>query len=248
MDDIKIRRTRGDYISLDLSDPQIAAHVSSKTSQARLIAAQLDTVFYPFFNDKSDLVVLDLGANIGLFSMHVSDCCSKIFAIEPTPSHFSILQKNIKNLPRITPLRYAVSPTNGPIEFFIDESNSTMNSLVKRTSTSHTTSVEGMTLRAIVSIINQKKIDFCKIDIEGSEYESITASSVGEVKDVVRNFFIETHETHGRSFDFMAKHFLDIFTDAGYSATRTGIDAIFATRINQKNLNSCSSLGKASSC
>lgn len=118
MKDLKIKRTRGDYIKLDLSDPQIAEHVSSGTSQARLIAVQLETPFYPYFKDKDGLVVLDLGANIGLFSIHVSDCCSKIFAVEPTPSHFSILQKNIKNLPVITPLNFAVSPTDGPVEFF----------------------------------------------------------------------------------------------------------------------------------
>ena len=175
-------------------------------------------------------MVLDLGANIGLFSIHVSDCCSKIFAVEPTPAHFSILQKNIKNLPVITPLNFAVSPKDGPVEFFIDESNSTMNSLVRRTQTSHIVSVEGMMLKMLVEATGQKKIDFCKVDIEGSEYESITFESISSVKDVVRNFFIETHETHGKDFDFMAERFSGIFTGNGYATVRTGKDAVFASR------------------
>lgn len=227
MSEFKIRRTKGDYILLDTSDPVVAAHLSDRTSQAHLIAAQLEKPFYPYFDGKENLVVLDLGANVGLFSIHVSDC-SKVFAVEPTPSHFEVLKRNIKNLKTITPLNYAISPTNGPVTFFIDESNSTMNSLVQRTATSHTISVEGVTLKRAVELTGQTRIDFCKVDMEGSEFTSITDEAVASVRGVIRSFFIETHETHGRDFNFMANHFLKLFQDNGYHSKRTGVDSVFA--------------------
>lgn len=228
---VQIKRSQGDHYNLLINDDDVRNHFANRSNYTGAIMDQLEKEMYSFyFKDKNDLVVLDLGANIGLFSIHVSDCCRKIFAIEPTPSHFSVLEKNLKSLDNTKPLNYALSSSDGQIEFFLYDGNSTMNSLSKRSHNGQRILVDGITFKSLLGKIEETKIDFCKIDIEGSEYFSITKESIADVKDNIDNFFIEVHEVEGKSFSFMINHFKEIFESNGYKTSILGIDGLFASK------------------
>jgi len=104
------------------------------------------------FNDirKSD-VVLDIGANVGAFSMFISRIVKQVYAIEPITTE--ILLKNISNnnIKNIKVVQTALGNTNE-----VSWLNET-----KKIKTFNLTSIIGMC---------DGKIDFLKLDCEGGEW------------------------------------------------------------------------------
>ena len=66
--------------------------------------------YYPIKASKND-VVLDIGANIGIFTCKLASKVNRVIAIEPEPSNFSTLTKNVKqnNFFNVNLLNLAVS-------------------------------------------------------------------------------------------------------------------------------------------
>ncbi len=65
-------------------------------------------------------VVIDVGANIGMFSLFVAEQCSsaRIFAIEPSPVAFDVLQKNLAlYAPEATVLQCGLADSDREAEF-----------------------------------------------------------------------------------------------------------------------------------
>ena len=46
------------------------------------------------FNQKKDMVILDVGAQVGIVTHYMRQFAKKIYAIEPSPEHFEALKKN----------------------------------------------------------------------------------------------------------------------------------------------------------
>lgn len=67
---------------------------------------------------KKDSTVIDVGANIGLFSVFSAGRAKKVYAFEPTHGNFSILEKNIKDTKlgkKIIPIQKAVGEREGRV-------------------------------------------------------------------------------------------------------------------------------------
>ena len=66
--------------------------------------------YYPIKTRKDD-IVLNVGANIGIFTLKVAKNVRWVISIEPEPQTFSMLSKNImaNNLSNVTFLNLAVS-------------------------------------------------------------------------------------------------------------------------------------------
>jgi FkbM family methyltransferase len=72
-----------------------------------------------YFKETGDL--LDVGSNIGYYTSLFTQIAApnaKIVAFEPTPSTFSVLQKNVATLPQVTTEKLALSDKIGTITFF----------------------------------------------------------------------------------------------------------------------------------
>ena len=72
-----------------------------------------------YFKESGDL--LDVGSNIGYYASLFTQIASpeaKIVAFEPTPSTFTILQKNVGSLPKVQTEQIALSDKTGSITFF----------------------------------------------------------------------------------------------------------------------------------
>jgi len=228
---IKIKQSKGGYKNIPLSEDEEKSHFSKNTNCTKEILKQLDDLMYQFyFKDKKDLVVLDLGANVGLFSLHIADSCKKIYSVEPTPSHFKLMKKFTKDFDNIKCLNYAVHTEDEDVTFFLAGSNSTMNSLLDRDNNKNSITVKGKKLSSIISEVNCKKVDFCKIDIEGSEDQVINYKCIEEVKDIVDNFFIEFHRVNGKDFPELNSQFTEVFEKNGYKVDRIHIDSILASK------------------
>ena len=124
-------------------------------------------------------VVLDLGANIGLFSRKAAKIAGKVISVEASPEHFACLVENTSEFNNIEYINALVVGN--------DNSGDT------NTVYSHRSSKETITIEKIMKIYNLDKIDFIKVDIAGGEYALLSNTPV-EVLDKIDKISCETHD------------------------------------------------------
>lgn len=143
-------------------------------------------------------IVMDIGANIGVFSLYAAkQKAKKIYSIEPLPQNIPFIKKNIKvnkfNGPNI--INVAVSNRNGVGKLYLGDldshglffSHNYKDGFVKFIE------VPTLTLEKIINDNKIIKIDFLKIDCEGSEGEIIRSTN----KDIwkkINKIAIEYHD------------------------------------------------------
>lgn len=129
---------------------------------------------------KPGTTFFDVGANAGLFSLAAGKKLygqsSSIFAFEPCPSTFAILQKNLQlnDLTQVRAMCSAISESTGECELFVNaQFKDALNSLQPP---SHTDAdvvarvrVPTITLDEFVARENIPQVDVMKVDVEGAE-------------------------------------------------------------------------------
>lgn len=123
---------------------------------------------------KSGMMVYDIGANIGYYSMLAAQLVGpsgKIYAFEPDDRNFTYLVHNIKQngfSGIIIPMKKAVSNYTGDTKIYLDEINPGDNSLFKRPTSGDITKVQTIALDEF--FLDGIKPDVIKMDIEGAEF------------------------------------------------------------------------------
>ena len=165
----------------------VSRHVSGFTLKVparyiRYFPSNYELSNITFLNERlgSGMTVIDVGAHIGLLSVIMAQkvgSSGKVFAFEPTPSTFRILEEIIR-INRlndiVVPIKKAVSEEPGKTNFYVTDieahnSNSLANT--KRDyGNEHEISVELVTIDETVLLYDLPKVDFLKIDAEGAEY------------------------------------------------------------------------------
>jgi FkbM family methyltransferase len=137
--------------------------------------------------------ILDVGANIGMASIYFANRypSAKIIAIEPEPTNFRMLEKNIAAYPGISAVRAALWPSGGEVSVVAP---SGMNGSYGHWgfTVSDGTGVRAVTVPAILQEFEIATIDILKVDIEGAELELFSANC--EWLKHVRYVMIETHD------------------------------------------------------
>lgn len=126
--------------------------------------------------------VVDLGANVGMFSTFASRLSRRVLAFEPLPANFEQLQRNVGTRPNVTLLRQAVSGAPGVLRIYrpahpklggtpsvYREGNQLL--------TDEFDEAPATTLDAVFDEHGVDRCDLLKIDVEGSEYEILHAAS-----------------------------------------------------------------------
>jgi FkbM family methyltransferase len=115
--------------------------------------------------------VIDVGANVGLFSyyarLHAPQ--AKIFAFEADPSTFSLLSSNVTGL-GIECSNVAAASENGEISFFSSEVSG-WSSLFQSRGASTATKVTVPAIKLSEALKDTAVIDLLKVDVEGAEYD-----------------------------------------------------------------------------
>jgi len=128
--------------------------------------------------------VVDLGANIGYFSLLAARLVGpggKVFSFEPEPKNFKYLKKNIKinNYTQVKAYQKAVSNRNGKTKLFVcsyDTGHHTINQnkgieAYKRGRVIKEQSIKIETVTLDNFLRNKvNKVDVIKMDVEGAEY------------------------------------------------------------------------------
>lgn len=123
---------------------------------------------------KAGNVVIDLGAHIGTFTLYAARLGAKVFAVEPSPDSFALLERNITTnhfTKNVTAINQAVDPNQQYLTLNLNEINPGMNTSFGRTQ--NQVRVKALSLRDLFSTYNIVHCDLLKCDIEGGEYENL---------------------------------------------------------------------------
>ena len=191
----------GNEINLSSSE-NYKNHALAEHSCVDAIVSQFNNEFYYYLKDQEELNLIDLGANIGLFSLFVSPVCEKVFAVEPTPSHFELLKEvvDLSGKTNIELHQLAIGTADGEAEFNIHERNSTMNSFLDCPVDPHsgkTVKVKTQTLNSFIDSLDVDRVGFVKMDIEGFENEVIFEPSFEDALTKIDGLYVEVHDFAG---------------------------------------------------
>ncbi len=153
-------------------------------------------------------VIIDIGANQGVFSIFAAAKSAKVFAVEPDPNNYSILLRNIEMnglQDSIFPINKAVSSTTGAITLYVPERDGTaLTGLITTTpvvsamyQTMDVTSMRELTVPTLsfselLKDVGDTEIDLLKIDVEGAELDILYSGKEEEFLGIKR-LVMETH-------------------------------------------------------
>lgn len=173
----------------------------------------MDRVYDPYLLNKKDLVILDIGANVGLFSFYAHPYAKKIYALEPSKSHVEVMKamlesNGIEDKVEVVPV--ALSINTGTARFYTRPDNVTMNSLSSAaTGDKEFEDVETVSFDELFKRLNLDWVDFVKLDIEGSECEVIGSEGFDKVSDKIGVIMGEYHNWSMTNPEQLKTYFLD---------------------------------------
>jgi FkbM family methyltransferase len=172
------------------------------------------TYYFKMLNKNETPFIIDCGANIGVsiiyFKSIFPNC--KILAFEPDPFLFEYLERNIaiNKLKDIEIYQKAVWDKETIIEFFQEKSDSGRLSLNSNLEMHKSTLIEVDS--CLLSDYISTKVDFLKVDIEGSEWPVV--KEIEEKLKFVERIFIESHSFIGDKQD--AHKILKLLSDNNF--------------------------------
>jgi len=180
--------------------------------------------------DTYNPIVLDIGANVGYFSLCAILKLKKpyIYAYEPIKGNYHLLQQNIDRAPYegLKPFNMAVSNKAGDITLrFSEDDITTSASLLSNATGSHEEVVKCTTLEDIMRDNKLNRIDLLKMDCEGAEY-NILYNTTPQQFAKINCIALETHAGSGEKENHNA---LEAFLkSAGYQTQTSNGNFIWA--------------------
>jgi FkbM family methyltransferase len=147
----------------------------------------------------TDRTILDLGANIGVFSLYASEICvqARIDAYEPFPSTYERLVTNIESnglSRRVKCFNEGVGAVNGVAAMRLDNTVSVCGRVdVLDKKDSNAVEVKISSFEDALERMEVSNVDFVKMDIEGSEEEILLGCSPNSFKQFTR-ISVEIHK------------------------------------------------------
>lgn len=150
----------------------------------------------PYFNQDSNPVIWDVGANVGQSSLEyvrwVRNC--RIRAFEPFPTTFNELRKNVNSFDAIQCYQFALGESAYTMEVH-EQGSSSMNRidsvLEKEKKNSQLVKIQVRTIDEQLREVNDSHIDLLKIDTEGHEIAVLNGSRDALKANTIRFIDIE---------------------------------------------------------
>jgi FkbM family methyltransferase len=168
-------------------------------------------------------VLLDIGANIGLYSIYAGVKGVKVYSFEPDSLNFAILNKNIflnKLSKTVTAYNVALSANNTLDKIYISQfisgaSFHQIDKTLKKTD-SHE---QGVAILSLDSAVKQLEInvDHLKIDVDGNEKNILLGSHELFSGSKLKSILIEIENINSSASNQLVK----MLNDYGFSSTET---------------------------
>lgn len=168
--------------------------VRRKTSDFSIFRQIFIKKEYDFDLGFEPVTIIDAGANVGYASLWfaIKFKNSRIIAIEPEESNYSVLSENVSSFKRIIPLKFALWYKETKLNIF-DTGYDHWGYAVRESKSHSIGSTPTITINKILTKYNLEKIDLLKIDIEGAEKELFEKGSQLWINKVSA-IFIELHD------------------------------------------------------
>jgi FkbM family methyltransferase len=192
---------------------------------------------------RPDSHIIDIGANIGWYTIHTAAMLKSgnIHCFEPIPETHKKLVNNIKlnNLTNIVVNNIALSEKKQTLTFYFDpyQSGSSSSKDITESPTVERIQLESMTFDEYVEKNKLAKIDFVKCDVEGAEL-FVFQGAMNTLKKYTPVVFTELLRKWAAKFGYHPNDIMDLFHSIGYGAyyTREGylhpIDKIDENTVN----------------
>ena len=172
--------------------------------------------------------ILDIGANVGLFSILASGKIGaegKIFAFEPTKKTFNILEENLKlnNCSNVFPVETALSNFKGKVSFEVPEVVTTKYNYgdsyqsMSADFNNKSNLVECIKLDEFIGDREIHHVDLIKIDIEGAEKLCFEGAERLFSKDKKPIIIMESDDSLCDRFGYTTFDTLQFLSKFGYS-------------------------------
>ena len=224
---------RGDFAVVDYSVPKLQTlstsglqfEMSSFPEEEGAAAA-----YFRRYTPEEGETIFDIGAHCGVSAYHFSKAVGprgKVIAFEPDHLNYSLLLKNIERhgLSNVTPVRAAVGGTRGKAEFNSEGTQgSGLSHHFGRPSFCKTEMVDVITLGDALDRWGVPQ--FCKIDIEGAEIETLEAASERLGRERIPLALDTSHIVNGTRTQFEVERILKAI---GYDTESVEIDGFMNT-------------------
>lgn len=203
MQSSEFRLADGTRVTLNaVSDPLVARYLGRPKAFVAEMISQINqrNYYYGLFTGRKGMVFVDLGANLGLVSIHAAPVCRRVLAVEAEPATWSVLAAITRPWRVIECVNVAVTAKTGPVTLSIDQRDWTCHTATNPLPGHPTKTVPGLAFGDLINRYGlEDGIDLCKVDIEGSEIEAFSEDTIRQAP--VRRWYMEVHRTPGRSRD-----------------------------------------------
>lgn len=171
------------------------------------------------FKISESQTIVDIGANIGEFTLAVAKIADKVIAIEPDSTVFNCLKKNTEGMSAVTALEYAIGPKDGESIFYSSYKRNDSSLYKSEDVDVEEVIVTQKTLKTVLTECNLHKIDLLKVEAEGFEPE-ILRSALDVLSEVVRKVAVDGGpERDGKP---TADECINILKEAGHKVWKNG--------------------------
>jgi FkbM family methyltransferase len=196
---------QGSWMYLDDKD-------SLKLSQYGIYEPEETTIIKKLV--KKNHTVLDIGANIGYFTLIMAKQCKQVYGFEPEHRNFQTLKKNVKlnQLSNVKLYNLAVAETSGKATLHLCEGNRGMYRIYpSRWCNEGITEIETVRISDIIH-----HADFVKMDVEGAELGALRG-----MKDLFNNnditLLMEFHPPSIEEYGSQPIAIYDLLKNLGYN-------------------------------
>ena len=193
--------------------------IKSRTEYFRVIhhGGETDYLEAMLAKLRSDDILFDIGANIGMVSLHAGKIC-KTVAFEPDPSFRERLEGNKRLNPDcvLTVESIAISDSDSSVELFTEGADGNSPSLIRGIK-SQSVLVQSRTLDSLISEGRLPRPSVIKMDIEGAEILALRGGREFLLsEDRPRTLFIEVHDTFLPDFGSTTFEVEELLKEFGY--------------------------------
>jgi FkbM family methyltransferase len=196
-------------------------------SSAETLLDNYESEVFSFFIPRPNDVVIDVGANIGYFTIYASRKVGKdglVIALEPMDEAYNCLMKNIRlnRLNNVKPFKLALWSSETTLRLYRTKGYFTsaiskvdvFKNLIqqKKLELIKEYEIKAIKLDDLIKNINLSKVDWIKIDVDGSEYEVILGS-MNTLKRFKPKLIIEIHNQE------IGNKILKILKNLGYKVS-----------------------------
>ena len=154
----------------------------------------LDNIYVDVTNNRTDMTIIDVGANIGIVTDYLRPYAKKVYALEPSAQHFEALKKNKEHngWDNVEIFNLALADQDGEMELHTNDVNKTCHSLTL----DYKQGGEKVPVMRFDTFMEKNKIDevdFCKFDVEGAEDMILRSEGFINIAKKIKAMEVEMH-------------------------------------------------------